>query len=106
MGQGAHTGLAMLLADEKWMQNWQQVKLEQSTLDAIYNNPGLLSSIHWPFQPNDHGFSRRRGHPAIWSASSCAKSLGLAGKKLAGHRVSRINGCPLPPGGSIGGAPC
>jgi len=57
MGQGAHTGLAMLLADEMDA-NWQQVKLEQSTLDAIYNNQAaLIDSL--PFQPNDHGLAKR-----------------------------------------------
>jgi isoquinoline 1-oxidoreductase subunit beta len=57
MGQGAHTGLAMLLADEMDA-NWEQVKLEQSTLDAIYNNQAaLVDSL--PFQPNDHGLAER-----------------------------------------------
>ncbi len=57
MGQGAHTGLAMLLADEMDA-DWEQVKIEQSTLDAIYNNQAaLIDSL--PFQPNDHGVAKR-----------------------------------------------
>jgi isoquinoline 1-oxidoreductase beta subunit len=57
MGQGAHTGLAMLLADEMDA-DWVQVKIEQSTLDAIYNNQAvLLESL--PFDPNDHGIVQR-----------------------------------------------
>src|ERR1700722_19080539 len=61
MGQGAHTGLAMLLADEMDA-DWNQVKLEQSTLDAIYNNQtALIDSL--PFQPDDHGLVKRTtGH--------------------------------------------
>src|SRR5580700_11233904 len=57
MGQGAHTGLAMLLADEMDA-DWTQVRLEQSTLDAIYDNQAaLIDSL--PFQPDDHGFVKR-----------------------------------------------
>src|SRR5258708_19759216 len=61
MGQGAHTGLAMLLADEMDA-DWTRVKLAQSTLDAIYNNQAaLIDSL--PFQPEDHGVVKRAtGH--------------------------------------------
>jgi len=61
MGQGAHTGLAMLLADEMDA-DWTRVKLEQSTLDAIYNNQAaLIDSLS--FQPEDHGVVKRAtGH--------------------------------------------
>jgi isoquinoline 1-oxidoreductase beta subunit len=61
MGQGAQTGLAMLLADEMDA-DWAQVTLEQSTLDAIYNNQAVLID-GLPFQPNDHGLLKRAtGH--------------------------------------------
>jgi len=61
MGQGAQTGLAMLLADEMDA-DWAQVTLEQSTLDAIYNNQAVLID-GLPFQPNDHGLAKRAtGH--------------------------------------------
>jgi isoquinoline 1-oxidoreductase beta subunit len=61
MGQGAHTGLAMLLADEMDA-DWTQVRLEQSTLDAIYNNQAALIDA-LPFQPDDHGLVKRTaGH--------------------------------------------
>lgn len=61
MGQGAHTGLAMLLAEEMDA-DWAQVKLEQSSLDAIYNNQAaVIDSL--PFQPDDHGVLKRAaGH--------------------------------------------
>src|SRR5580704_16347682 len=42
MGQGVHTGAAMLLADEMDA-DWTQIKLEQSTLDAIYNNQAVIA---------------------------------------------------------------
>jgi isoquinoline 1-oxidoreductase beta subunit len=57
MGQGAQTGLAMLLADEMDA-DWAQVTLEQSTLDAIYNNQAVIID-GLPFQPNDHGLTKR-----------------------------------------------
>jgi isoquinoline 1-oxidoreductase subunit beta len=57
MGQGVHTGLAMLLAEEMDA-DWSQVRLEQSTLDAIYNNQAaVIDSL--PFQPDDHGVLKR-----------------------------------------------
>jgi isoquinoline 1-oxidoreductase subunit beta len=57
MGQGTHTGLAMLLADELDA-DWSQVSLEQSTLDPIYNNQASLIDA-LPFQPDDHGVVRQ-----------------------------------------------
>src|ERR1700691_6676487 len=53
MGQGIHTGAAMLLADEMDAA-WDQVKLEQSTLDRIYNNSTVIADA-LPFQPDDNG---------------------------------------------------
>jgi len=56
MGQGTHTGLAMLLADEMDA-DWGQVKCEQSTLDAIYNNQAaILGAL---IAPDDHGYLSR-----------------------------------------------
>ncbi|HMD59178.1 MAG TPA: xanthine dehydrogenase family protein molybdopterin-binding subunit [Steroidobacteraceae bacterium] len=61
MGQGAQTGLAMLLAEEMDA-DWAQVTLEQSTLDAIYNNQAMIID-GLPFQPNDQGLMKRAsGH--------------------------------------------
>ena len=42
LGQGIHTSLAMLLADEMDAA-WDRVKLEQSTLDKIYNNQAEIA---------------------------------------------------------------
>jgi isoquinoline 1-oxidoreductase beta subunit len=41
MGQGAHTGLAMLLAEEMDAA-WESVRLEQAPLDRIYNNQAAI----------------------------------------------------------------
>lgn len=57
MGQGTHTGLAMLLADELDAA-WDQVAVEQSTLDTIYNNLASVADA-LPFRPDDDGFIRR-----------------------------------------------
>jgi isoquinoline 1-oxidoreductase subunit beta len=57
MGQGVHTGAAMLLADEMDAA-WSQVKLEQSTLDAIYNNQAVIADA-LPFQPDENGYGKR-----------------------------------------------
>ena len=57
MGQGVHTTLAMLLAEEMDA-NWATIRLEQSNDDPIYNNQAaLLDSL--PFQPDDHGLIKR-----------------------------------------------
>jgi len=57
MGQGIHTGLAMLLADEMDAA-WEQVTLEQSTLDKIYNNQAVIVDS-LPFQPDENGYGKR-----------------------------------------------
>jgi isoquinoline 1-oxidoreductase subunit beta len=57
MGQGVHTSLAMLLADEMDA-DWAKIRLEQSGDDPIYNNQAaLVDSL--PFQPEDHGLVKR-----------------------------------------------
>jgi isoquinoline 1-oxidoreductase beta subunit len=63
MGQGAQTGLAMLLADEMDA-DWARVKLEPSTYDRIYNNQAAIVD-ELPFRPDDHGIVKRvSGHLA------------------------------------------
>ena len=53
MGQGVHTGLAMLLAEELDA-DWSQVAIEQSPVDNIYNNiAGTVDGL--PFHPDDDG---------------------------------------------------
>ncbi len=57
MGQGAHTGLAMLLAEEMDAA-WESVRLEQAPLDPIYNNQAMVVDS-LPFEPGDHGLLKR-----------------------------------------------
>ncbi|HYB33128.1 MAG TPA: xanthine dehydrogenase family protein molybdopterin-binding subunit [Steroidobacteraceae bacterium] len=62
MGQGAHTGLAMLLAEEMDAV-WESVRLEQAPLDPIYNNQAVI--IESMFDPDDHRvFARTARHVA------------------------------------------
>lgn len=70
MGQGIHTSLAMLLADEMDAA-WERVKLEQSTLDRIYNNQAeIVDSL--PFQPDDNGYAKRASR---WMASKIIREV-------------------------------
>jgi isoquinoline 1-oxidoreductase subunit beta len=55
MGQGAHTGTAMLLAEEMDA-DWRSIRLEQAPFDTIYNN---IAAIADRFDPDDHGMVRR-----------------------------------------------
>jgi isoquinoline 1-oxidoreductase subunit beta len=56
MGQGAHTGLAMLLAEEMDAA-WESVRLEQAPIDPIYNNQAAI--VESLFDPDDHsGWAR------------------------------------------------
>jgi isoquinoline 1-oxidoreductase beta subunit len=56
MGQGVHTGLAMVLADELDA-DWSTVGVEYAPLDRIYNNvESVLGSL--PLRPDDDGATR------------------------------------------------
>jgi len=50
MGQGIHTGLAMVLADELDAR-WNQVRIEQAPVDNIYNNQAVAAD-GLPFHPD------------------------------------------------------
>ena len=50
MGQGIHTGLAMVLADELDAR-WDQVRIEPSPIDSIYNNQAVAAD-GLPFHPD------------------------------------------------------
>jgi isoquinoline 1-oxidoreductase beta subunit len=63
MGQGIHTGLAMVLADEMDA-DWSRVRLEQATLDPIYNNQAVLMEV-LPSTPDGDGFGKRAGRHVI-----------------------------------------
>jgi isoquinoline 1-oxidoreductase subunit beta len=53
MGQGTHTGLAMVLAEELDA-DWAKLVIEQSPIDKIYGNVATVVD-GLPFHPDDHG---------------------------------------------------
>ena len=56
MGQGAHTGLAMVLAEELDA-DWARLMIEQSPIDKIYGNVATVVD-GLPFHPDDQGTLR------------------------------------------------
>ena len=61
MGQGVHTALAMVLADELDA-DWDRVRTEHPPLDPIYNNLATVVD-GLPFHPDDDGrLKRLAGH--------------------------------------------
>ncbi len=72
MGQGIHTTLAMLLADELDA-DWAQVRTEMSPLRAIYNNiVNVVDGL--PFHPDDHGRVQRT---AAWFTAKTMRTSGV-----------------------------
>lgn len=72
MGQGIHTTLAMLLADELDA-DWSQVRTEMSPQLAIYNNIATVVD-GLPFHPDDDGLIRRT---AAWMTAKVMREGGL-----------------------------
>ncbi len=72
MGQGIHTALAMILADELDA-DWSQVRIEMSPINAIYNN--VVTVIDGlPFHPDDHGLIQRT---VAWLTAKTMRETGL-----------------------------
>ncbi|MGF6468939.1 CO/xanthine dehydrogenase Mo-binding subunit [Paraburkholderia youngii] len=71
MGQGIHTGLAMLLAEELDA-DWSQVHVEEAPIDRIYN---AVQSIvdDLPFRPDDDSYIRRG---TVWITSKAVREIG------------------------------
>jgi isoquinoline 1-oxidoreductase beta subunit len=77
MGQGIHTGLAMLLAEEMDA-DLAQLRLEQAGYDPIYNNQAALLDNLPMFKPDDDGALKRgtrhvvgkllREVPGLWGS--------------------------------------
>ena len=72
MGQGAHTGLAMVLADELDA-DWTQVRIEAAPIDPIYFNiASVVDGL--PFHPDDDGALKR---VAGWMTAKAMRETGL-----------------------------
>jgi isoquinoline 1-oxidoreductase beta subunit len=71
MGQGIHTGAAMLLAEEMDA-DWAQVKVEQSPVDGIYNNLDNIAA-DLPFRPDEHGVFEEL---AVWLTRRFSRDFG------------------------------
>jgi isoquinoline 1-oxidoreductase beta subunit len=72
MGQGVHTSLAMLLADEMDA-DWAQVRIEHAPIDSIYNN--LASVVDGlPFHPDNHSPLKQL---AGWLTAKAMREIGV-----------------------------
>ena len=72
MGQGIHTGLAMVLAEELDA-DWAQVRVEQAPIDKIYRNiTAVVDGL--PFHPDDDGTLKAM---ASWAAGKAARHIGV-----------------------------
>jgi isoquinoline 1-oxidoreductase beta subunit len=72
MGQGIHTALAMLLAEELDA-DWTRIRVEHPPIDRIYAN--LATAVDGlPFHPDDDGLARR---VAGWLTAKAMREFGL-----------------------------
>ncbi|HLL18260.1 MAG TPA: molybdopterin cofactor-binding domain-containing protein, partial [Rubrivivax sp.] len=71
MGQGIHTALAMVLADELDA-DWAQVGIEPAPIDNIYNNISTVVD-GLPFHPDDKGAVRQAAH---WLTAKAMREVG------------------------------
>ncbi|MFM0297846.1 MULTISPECIES: xanthine dehydrogenase family protein molybdopterin-binding subunit [Paraburkholderia] len=71
MGQGIHTGLAMLLAEELDA-DWSQVRVENSPIDKIYNSvQNIIDDL--PFRPDDDSAIKRT---IVWMTRKVVREAG------------------------------
>jgi isoquinoline 1-oxidoreductase beta subunit len=71
MGQGIHTGLAMLLAEELDA-DWSQVRVEDSPIDKIYNSvQAIIDDL--PFRPDDDSTVKRT---TVWMTRKLVREAG------------------------------
>lgn len=80
MGQGVHTGLAMLLAEELDC-DWRKVGIEQSPIDLIYRNFFVMKGM-MPFATDGDGVLHRVGRNVV------DKATGLTGMMATGGSTS------------------
>jgi isoquinoline 1-oxidoreductase subunit beta len=72
MGQGVHTGLAMLLAEELDA-DWAQVRVEHTPIDKIYNNIATVVD-GLPFHPDNDGTLKKT---AQWMTAKLMREFGV-----------------------------
>jgi CO/xanthine dehydrogenase Mo-binding subunit len=72
MGQGVHTGLAMVLAEELDA-DWSRVAVQHPPLDKIYNNLATLVD-GLPFHPDDSGAVKKL---AGWLTAKTMREVGV-----------------------------
>lgn len=72
MGQGVHTALPMLLAEELDA-DWSRVRVESSPVDKIYNNLATVVDA-LPFHPDDDG---RVKQLAGWLTAKTMREIGV-----------------------------
>ena len=72
MGQGVHTALPMLVAEELDVP-LSMVKIEQAPIDKIFGNVAMLRD-GLPFHPDDHGLLKRT---AQWLTGKAAREFGV-----------------------------
>lgn len=71
MGQGVHTGLAMLVAEEMDA-NWADIRVANAPLDQIYNNvESVIGDL--PFRPDDDSVVKEL---AVWLTRKLARDFG------------------------------
>ncbi len=80
MGQGVHTGLAMVLADELDA-DWARVAITAAPIDRIFANQATVLE-NLPFHPDDDGALKRTAH---WLT---AKTLREVGEMVTGGSSS------------------
>ncbi len=71
MGQGVHTGLAMVLADELDA-DWARVDITAAPIDRIFNNQATVLE-NLPFHPDDDGVVKRT---ALWLTAKTMREVG------------------------------